>query len=197
MVDKNTSAPRGDWFAGRDAAIQSIVDSGMLSEDGRVIKNARALLPTVEPVSDMDYGNNMDIQLAPTVEGERDVRVMFEQYAAAQGYKDFEQNEFGDYSNPNMNGLWTFWQAALRTRPAESKGPHVVVHKAMLAELQERAAAAGSVPVPLERLQWLRAAINHGYGNLPKDSPPGPPTTILASLDELLSAAPSGKAGGA
>jgi len=41
----NKDDKMSDWIAGRDAAIQSILDSGMLSEDGSIIKKARALLP--------------------------------------------------------------------------------------------------------------------------------------------------------
>jgi hypothetical protein len=43
------------------------------------------------------------------------MRAKFEMYAASQGYHDFEIDHYDSdrYRNPNMQGRWNFWQAAL------------------------------------------------------------------------------------
>jgi hypothetical protein len=58
-------------------------------------------------------------------------RLDFERYSAEQGGMDFEQNEFGDYRNPNMNLRWTYWQAgeaSARSTAAPDKSHRTLPH---------------------------------------------------------------------
>lgn len=50
-------------------------------------------------------------QAAPGVAGEMCHR-QFEIYAASQGHRDFEQNEFGNYKNPAVQGDYWIWIAS-------------------------------------------------------------------------------------
>jgi hypothetical protein len=50
-------------------------------------------------------------------------RAKFEQYAQQMGYKNFELNEFGDYTAWTIGGKWDFWKASRDaiTRPAPAE----------------------------------------------------------------------------